>query len=148
MIHRKRIDPDSARWKICMACVGGVQTGSVDGSTFQIRAVSATWSGLFQLRKAQMGEMHWLNQDGVPHDFFPQLKGNVLLNEKTAETLFAGAPKTLDQVFADAKAGKPQAFALAATARIHTATNTTVAPLISPWLVKVTSSVVVLTVTI
>src|SRR5437588_1274262 len=74
----------------------------------------------------QMGEMHWLNKDGVPHDFFPQLKGYVLLNEKTAEALFAGAPKTLDQVFAAAKASKPQAFALPATARIHTVANTTV----------------------
>jgi Zn-dependent M28 family amino/carboxypeptidase len=68
----------------------------------------------------QMGEMHWLSRDGVPHDFFPQLKGNVLLNQKTAEVLFAGAPKTIDEVFAAAKAGKPQGFALPATARIHT----------------------------
>jgi hypothetical protein len=74
----------------------------------------------------QMGEMHWLNKEGVPHDFFPQLKGYVLLNEKTAEALFAGAPKTLDQVFAAAKASKPQAFPLPATARIHTVANTTV----------------------
>jgi hypothetical protein len=74
----------------------------------------------------QMGEMHWLNKDGVPHDFFPQLKGYVLLNEKTAEALFAGAPKTLGQVFAAAKASKPQSFALSASARIHTVANTTV----------------------
>lgn len=74
----------------------------------------------------QMGEMHWLNKEGVPHDFFPQLKGYVLLSEKTAEALLAGAPKTLDQVFAAAKASKPQAFALSATARIHTVANTTV----------------------
>ena len=73
-----------------------------------------------------MGEMHWLNKEGVPHDFFPQLKGYVLLSEKTAEALLAGAPKTLDQVFAAAKASKPQAFALSATARIHTVANTTV----------------------
>ncbi len=76
--------------------------------------------------QVQMGEMHWLNKEGVPHDFFPQLKGYVLLNEKTAEALFAGAPKALDQVFAAAKASKPQAFPLPATARIHTVANTTV----------------------
>jgi Zn-dependent M28 family amino/carboxypeptidase len=68
----------------------------------------------------QMGEMHWLNKDGEPHDFFPQLKGNVQLNEKTAEALFAGAPKSLEEAFAAAKAGKPQGFALSATARMHT----------------------------
>ena len=74
--------------------------------------------------QVQMGEMHWLSKDGVPHDFFPQLKGTVLLNEKTAQALFAGAPKTLDQVFADAKAGKAHGFALPASARIHTVANT------------------------
>src|SRR5215203_5883809 len=50
MIQRNRIEPDSASWKICIAWVGGVHVGSDDGSTFQIRAVSATWSGLFQFR--------------------------------------------------------------------------------------------------
>jgi len=67
-----------------------------------------------------MGEMHWLDKSGVPHDFFPELRGNVLLSQKGAETLFAGAPKTLDQVFAAAKASKPQGFTLSVTARIHT----------------------------
>ena len=72
----------------------------------------------------QMGEMHWLDHSGVPHDFFPQLKGNVLLSQKAAEALFAGAPKTLDEVFGNAKASKPQAFVLPATARMHTVANT------------------------
>jgi peptidase M28-like protein len=68
----------------------------------------------------QVGEMHWLDKKGVPHDFFPQLRGNALLSQQGADKLFAGAPKTLDQVFATAKAGKPQAFALPVSARIHT----------------------------
>ena len=68
----------------------------------------------------QMGEMHWLNKSGVPHDFFPDLRGSALLSQQEAATLFAGAPKTLEQAFATAKAGKPQAFALPVTAHIHT----------------------------
>lgn len=74
----------------------------------------------------QMGEMHWLNKEGVPHDFFPQLKGTVLLSQKTAEALFAGAPKSLNEVFANAKASRPQALVLPATAHIHTVANTKV----------------------
>lgn len=74
----------------------------------------------------QMGEMHWLNKDGVPHDFFPELRGNVLLSEKEAADLFAGSPKTLDEVFATAKSGKPQGFALPVTAHIHTVANQSV----------------------
>src|SRR5579872_7588428 len=65
----------------------------------------------------QVGEMHWLDKKGVPHDFFPQLRGNALLSQQGADKLFAGAPKTLEQVFAAAKAGKPQAFALPVSAR-------------------------------
>jgi len=68
----------------------------------------------------QVGEMRWLGKDGVPHDFFPAVRGTALLSQQGAETLFAGAPKTLDQVFDTARAGKPQAFALPASAHIHT----------------------------
>lgn len=68
----------------------------------------------------QVGEMHWLDKNGIPHDFFPELRGNALFSSQGAELLFAGAPKTLDQVFATARASKPQAFALPVTAHIHT----------------------------
>lgn len=68
----------------------------------------------------QMGEMHWIDKQNVPKDFFPDLRGNALLNQPIAEKLFAGAPKSLEQVFATARASKPQAFALPITARIHT----------------------------
>jgi hypothetical protein len=74
----------------------------------------------------QMGEMHWLAKDGTPHDFFPQIGGSVFMGEKATETLFSGSPKALDQVFADARAGKPQGFALPISAHIHTVANQTV----------------------
>ncbi len=70
--------------------------------------------------QVQMGEMRWLNKAGVPHDFFPDLRGNALLSEQGAAKLFAGASKTLDQVFASARANKPQTFALPGSAHIHT----------------------------
>ncbi len=70
--------------------------------------------------QVQMGEMHWLNKSGVPHDFFPDLRGNVQLSEQGAPKLFAESPKTLDEVFATARAGKPQAFPLPGSAHIHT----------------------------
>jgi hypothetical protein len=70
--------------------------------------------------QVQMGEMHWLDKQGVPHDFFPGLRGGALFSEHGAELLFAGAPKTLDQVFAVARAGKPQGFPLPVSVHIHT----------------------------
>ena len=68
----------------------------------------------------QAGEMHWLDKNGTPHDFFPELRGNALLSQPGGELLFAGAPKTLDQAVSDARAGKPQAFAMPVGVRIHT----------------------------
>jgi hypothetical protein len=68
----------------------------------------------------QMGEMHWLDKSGVPHNFFPGLRGQALFSEHGAEVLFGGAPKPLDQVFAAARASKPQAFALPVSVQIHT----------------------------
>jgi hypothetical protein len=74
----------------------------------------------------QAGEMHWLDKDRVPHDFFPELRGGALFSPEGAKLLFAGAPKTLDDVFATARAGKPQAFALPVSAHIHTVASQTV----------------------
>ena len=70
--------------------------------------------------QVQMGEMHWLGKDGVPHDFFPGLRGGGFFSEEGVKKLFAGAPKPLDEVFATARASKPQAFALPGSAHIHT----------------------------
>lgn len=77
--------------------------------------------------QVQMGEMHWLDKKGVPHDFYPGLRGGALLSEQGAQKLFAGAPRTLDQVFDSARKSKPQAFALPGSAHIHTvAVQTTI----------------------
>ncbi len=65
------------------------------------------------------GALRWLDDKGNPHDVFPQLKAAGLLSQSGAETLFAGAPKTLDQVFAAAKASQPQAFPLPVTVKEH-----------------------------
>jgi hypothetical protein len=70
--------------------------------------------------QVQMGEMHWLDKNRAPHDFFPELRGGAFFSEQGAKILFAGAPKALDDVFATARAGKPQAFALPVNAHIHT----------------------------
>jgi hypothetical protein len=65
------------------------------------------------------GALRWLDDKGKPHDVFPQLKAAGLLSQSGTEALFAGAPKTLDQVFATAKASEPQAFPLSVTVKQH-----------------------------
>jgi hypothetical protein len=69
--------------------------------------------------QVQMGNMEWLEKNGSPHNVFPELHGGALLNQSGAEKLFAGASKTLEQVFEAARASRPQSFALPVTARMH-----------------------------
>jgi Zn-dependent M28 family amino/carboxypeptidase len=69
--------------------------------------------------QVQMGNMEWLEKDGSPHNAFPELRGWALLSQSGAEKLFAGAGKTLAQVFEAAKAGEPQSLDLPVTARMH-----------------------------
>jgi hypothetical protein len=52
VVQRKRIEPSSAKRKICIACVGGAQCGIVSGSTFQSAASSSTCASFSKLRKA------------------------------------------------------------------------------------------------
>jgi hypothetical protein len=76
----------------------------------------------------QMGEMHWLDEKGHPRFTFPELRAGVegvLFSQSGAERLFAGAPKSLDQVFTSANTGHPQAFALPVAVRIHEVGNET-----------------------
>jgi hypothetical protein len=68
----------------------------------------------------QVGDMHWLDPKGIPHEGFPELRARAWLSEKGAAALFAGASRTLEQAFATARAGQPQAFPLPAVARIQT----------------------------
>lgn len=81
------------------------------------------WKWLVPQIKA--GGMRWLDDQGVPNDSFPELHGGGLLSQKGAELLFAGAPKSLDQVYAAARNSQPQAFALRVTAKIHTVSRLT-----------------------
>ena len=71
----------------------------------------------------EAGNWEWLAKDGVPHNSFPEIHGGALLSQSGAEKIFAGAPKTLAQVFAAADANQPLSFALPVTAHIHTVSN-------------------------
>ncbi len=73
--------------------------------------------------QVQSGGMRWLDRKRAPHDTFPELRGGGLLSQHGAELLFAGAPRSLDQVFAAADSGAPPRFALRATLRIRTVSS-------------------------
>src|SRR5438270_11752267 len=61
-----------------------------------------------------------LGNDGIPHNVFPELQAEALLSSKGADMVFAGAPKSLQQVFKGAGESLPQAIPLAWSVRMHT----------------------------
>jgi Zn-dependent M28 family amino/carboxypeptidase len=84
----------------------------------------AQWNRIMlQLRADQ--PMRWLDPQGAPSDTVPEIRVLVRTNQSGAEALFAGAPKSLPEVFAAAKAGKPGSFPLPGTVRIHLANRFT-----------------------
>ena len=57
--------------------------------------------------------MAWLNEAGEPANSFSQLKGSAYLSEAAARILFDGAPRSLDDIYAELEADKvPSGFAL------------------------------------
>ncbi len=68
----------------------------------------------------QAGGMKWLETNGMLHDTFPQLRGGVLwLSQDAAQLLFTGEPKSLQQVFAEARNGRVDHFPLTVTMKMH-----------------------------
>jgi Zn-dependent M28 family amino/carboxypeptidase len=59
--------------------------------------------------------MAWADEQGVPNGAWPQLAIRASISPDSAAALFAGAPKTLDDTYAAAEAGTPQAFELPLT---------------------------------
>jgi len=68
----------------------------------------------------QMGNAAWLDTKGHAHNGFPEIRAYAMMSPSGTEKLFAGAGKTLDQIFETARSGRPQSFALPASARVHT----------------------------
>ena len=69
--------------------------------------------------------MRWLDADGQPANAFPALKRQAVLGPSGAAAVFEGAPKTLQQAFADGEAGRPNSFALPGRAKLAGQTLTT-----------------------
>jgi Zn-dependent M28 family amino/carboxypeptidase len=76
-----------------------------------------------QTRDLDFPQFHWLDKQGRPNDYFPELKGNATLNMDETKKLFEGSGHTAEEVFADIKAGTPKSFVLPLTAKIHNVTK-------------------------
>lgn len=76
-----------------------------------------------EVRDLALPQFHWLDKQGRPNDYFPELKVNALLSMPDTKQFFEGTGHSADDVFAAIKAGKPTSFAVPIIAKIHNATK-------------------------
>jgi hypothetical protein len=76
-----------------------------------------------QVRDLAWPQLNWLDGQGRPNDYYPQVKGGVFLNLAAVKRFFAGTGHSADEVYAAMKAGKTQSFATGITAKIHNVTK-------------------------
>ena len=79
----------------------------------------------FRKRVADLArpEFRWLDKQGQPNDYYPELKCSAALSLAATRKFFEGSPHSADEVFRAAEAGKATSFALPITAKIHTVTR-------------------------
>lgn len=86
-------------------------------------AASAAW--LNAVNRAASGTHAWVDAQGVVSNTFPQLQASATLSLSGVEALFAGAPRSMREVFEAARDGKTQAMELPVTVEIQGRTRTT-----------------------
>jgi Zn-dependent M28 family amino/carboxypeptidase len=75
--------------------------------------------------QVRAGGMWWLDPQGVPADTHPEIRASALMNESGARELFAGATKTLPEIFAASRESKSESFDLPLKVKIHRVTRYT-----------------------
>jgi len=68
------------------------------------------------LQESRLPDVSWADETGRPHFVGP---GAAVLSWKGAEALFAGTSHSLEEIFKNAKAGRPQSFALPVQASLR-----------------------------
>lgn len=71
------------------------------------------------VRDLAFPQFHWLDKQGKPNNYWPELKGHATLSLDAARGFFEGSGHTADDVFRAIKAGKPTSFSMPWTAKIH-----------------------------
>jgi hypothetical protein len=100
------------------AAHGAVGVIVIDSPEF----LTAQWNRIILQLRADP-PMRWLDSQGLPSDSVPEIRVLIRTNQSGAQALFTGAPKSLPEIFAAAKAGQPGSFPLPGTVKIHLASR-------------------------
>jgi hypothetical protein len=84
------------------------------------------WPWDWSVQQSKMGSLCSLDEHGAPQStlgVIPEIRARVELNRSGAEMLFAGAPQSLEEVFAAEQRGATLSFELPIEASIETVTR-------------------------
>ena len=68
-------------------------------------------------------EYHWLDREGRPNDYLPEILAGVSLSMEASEKLFEGSGHSAQEVYASLSAARPMSFSLPLVAKIHSASR-------------------------
>jgi len=72
-----------------------------------------------RVRDLSMPELRWLDSNGQPNDYFPQLRGTAILSMNATAELLEGSGREPKDVYEAASQGKPSSFAVPITVKIR-----------------------------
>ena len=103
------------------------QNAAAHGAVGVLVFTDATLENLYpfkkQVRDLAIARLNWLDANGHPNLYYPQLKVVGTVSMQGVERFLAGSGHSKERFFAAAKAGKPVPFALAQSAKFHTVTQ-------------------------
>jgi hypothetical protein len=75
------------------------------------------------VKESVVPQFRWIDKQGLPNPYFPELKGVAFLSLDATRRFFEGSSHTAEEVFAAAKAGKLFPFTVPITAKIRNVTQ-------------------------
>jgi hypothetical protein len=73
-----------------------------------------------RVRDLAYPDMKWLNPQGEPNDYLPDLRCTAVLSLEATAKIFENSGRSLEEIYAAAKAGTPSSMSLPVSARIKT----------------------------
>jgi hypothetical protein len=83
-----------------------------------------------RVRDLETPEYYWLDSQGRPNDYFPDIRAAASLSMEASKKFFEGSAHSAEQVYGSLSAGKPMSFSLPLVAKIHSVSR--LGDLVSP----------------
>jgi hypothetical protein len=100
-----------------------VAHGAVGAIVLNDPTLEKMYSFSERVRDLAIPKYAWLDKQGRPSDYYPELKVLANLSLDATRKFFDGSGHTADEIFAAAKAGNPGAFDMHMTARMYNETK-------------------------